>query len=125
MLRYVIKPPFVDLIVTGDNPKSDLRRIILQIADDPRVPADALLLVDGRKSTAAPSLTETQERFGYFRILTSRALPLCAIVVSPARRQEVGRIYEIEGAGKGGMRLRVFTSVTEARQWLRAESRTC
>jgi hypothetical protein len=125
MIRYVVKPPFVDLIVTGDNPNADLRRVILQIADDARVPPDALLLIDGRKSTATPSLADTQERFGYFRVLTNRALPLCALIVSPARRLAVGSAYELEGAGKGGMRLKVFTSITDGRKWLRSEARKC
>ena len=125
MIKYVVKPPFVDLVVTGDNPNADLRRVILQIADDARVPYDALLLIDGRKSTAMPSHADTQERFGYFRVLTNRVLPLCAVIVSPARRLAVGSVYELEGAGKGGMRLKVFTSITDGRKWLRAEARKC
>lgn len=124
MLSYTIDPPYVVVTAARDLTSSEIRRLLLTMASDSRIPEKGLLLIDARATTAMPTHREIQEQFGFFRVLAGRTLPIAAIVTAPTQQQGVGLLFQLEARARGSVQVGVFTDMEQSRRWLRENAET-
>ena len=109
-------PQFVQLVVSGPNSMKNFVDLLAEVAEDTALWSDRRLLVDLR--AVEGELTPPEQIFlGELAAQSFPHLERVASVVPPAQIT-----HNSETAARElGMRLRVFTSLEEATEWLLAE----
>jgi hypothetical protein len=118
---YRINSPFVEICVADGCSLSELRALFESIRDDPKLPAEALLLFDssGRKEKLADA--DVRARLAVFLdIMRASMAPAYAVVVS-ARLAGAAETAQRE-AEVAGIRVGLFQDFDRARRWLSAYS---
>jgi hypothetical protein len=114
---YRINSPFVEICVADGYSLGELRTLFESIRDDPRLPAEALLLFDssGRKEKLGEA--EVRARLTVFLdIMRPSMAPAYAVVVS-ARIAGAAETAQRE-AEVAGIRVGLFQDFDRARRWL-------
>jgi hypothetical protein len=96
---------------------SDLRALFESIRDDPKLPAEPLLLFVGSARTEALADAVVRTRLAVFLdILRPRMVPAFAVIVSAAIASSAQAAQRYAAAG--GVRVELFLDFERARSWL-------
>jgi hypothetical protein len=118
MLTYEVEGTILKLTLKGTPSETQRAQVHADIANDPRVPPGALLLMDITRADAIEDVAEMERRT---RLLTdrlgSKLGPACAVVVPP-RLTEISEKFLSLRTDPDGLRVALFRDEPSARQWL-------
>lgn len=119
MLTYHVDGRVLSIAASG-TPSDDERRVLIEaILEDPRIPDAALVLLDVRRADARGNPREVEHRTRYFiQRLAPRIGPVCAVIVAPEMMHEA--VHMQSAGAEMGLRIGLFKSEADARQWLKA-----
>lgn len=118
-VRWSIRGSLLVLTLDGDYTFPEMQNAVVEALTHPDYRPGTSLLIDARRSLAAPSVEEVRARARWMASLRGRGLSSrCATVSSPeAFRYGLTRMLSayVEHAG---IEMRVFSSLEEAERWL-------
>ena len=107
------------LKATGAVTYDEIRHVLAELIDEPRIEPGTALLVDARGATQAPSIGELASIAYHFRHLFARGVKRLAIITDNADIEAAAKIF---GAfvSTVGAEARAFRDQAAAEKWLRA-----
>jgi|KBSSwiStaDraftv2_1062776.scaffolds.fasta_scaffold218456_2 hypothetical protein len=118
MLTYDVDGTILKLTLKGTPSEGQRALVHAEIANDPRVPPGALVLIDITRADPIDDVAEMQRRT---RLLTdrlgSKLGPAVAVVVPP-RLTEISEKFLALRTDPAGLRVALFRDEPAARQWL-------
>jgi hypothetical protein len=118
MLSYDVDGTILKLTLKGTPSEGQRALVHAEIANDPRVPLGALVLIDITRADPIDDVAEMERRT---RLLTdrlgSKLGPAVAVVVPP-RLTEISEKFLSLRTDPAGMRVALFRDEPAARQWL-------
>ncbi len=120
-VKYRFDSNIVVIEIVGEYSVGDLRTTILNSLDDPKCPANALLLINLSESQSIHkrSLKEIRTMALYVASLGKRFNNRIALVASDDLPYGLMRMSSV-GSEERGIKSQVFRSFDEAREWLLA-----
>src|SRR5690348_8666287 len=117
MLSYEVRGKVLTVVAKGSPSDFERRRLYEAIADDPRVPLGALVMLDVRRADAPEGAADIERRARMFvEGLGLKLGPPCAVIVPPRLVTELERFRT--SSSVMGLRVQLFRDEPEAKQWL-------
>ena len=119
MLTYDVDGRVLSIVAAGTPSDDERRRLIETVEHDPRVQDASLVLLDVRRADKRGNPREVEHRTRYFIQRLGRKIgPVCAVIVAAEMMHEA--VHMQSAGAELGLRIALFKSETEAREWLRA-----
>jgi len=122
---WAVRNGVVFVTLMGDYAFHEIPAATATAYADPRTPARALLLIDGRSSLVDLSPEEIQLRSEWYRDLFERGnTARCAMVVGESEYRQQVVAQGMAPLQEAGLPVRSFAQFADALAWLRAPSET-